>query len=101
MFAFTSLGIENENCYIRIEDPSFLHSYISTLLEGDQIPLPLKYLFNELLEYLLRIYRIIAIEGSHLLLLCHNAATADYLVQLACHVGQNDFYKLNGQLVSL
>lgn len=49
MFNFTSLGIENENCYIRIEDPSFLHTYISNLLEADQINLPLKFLFDELL----------------------------------------------------
>lgn len=46
MFNFTSLGIENENCYIRIEDPSFLHTYISNLLEADQINLPLKFLFD-------------------------------------------------------
>jgi len=49
-----------------------LHTYISNLLEADQITLPLKYLFAELLEYLLRIYRIIAIEGAHLLLLTAN-----------------------------
>ncbi len=46
MYSFTSLGIENDNCYIRIEDPSFLHTYISNLLEADQINLPLKFLFD-------------------------------------------------------
>jgi hypothetical protein len=80
MFNFTSLGIENDNCYIRIEDPSFLHTYISNLLEADQINLPLKFLFDELLEYLIKIYRIITVEGAHLLLLCHNPATAKYLI---------------------
>ena len=32
MFNFTSLSIENENCYIRVEDPAYLHNYISNLL---------------------------------------------------------------------
>lgn len=46
MFVFTSLGIENEHCYIRVEDPAYLHNYISNLLEAEEINLPLKYLFN-------------------------------------------------------
>ncbi len=94
MFIFTSLGIENENCYIRVEDPAFLHNYISNLLEADEINLPLKYLFNELLSYLLRIYRVMAVEGTHLMLLGPNRQTLTYLIQLACQVGQNTFFNI-------
>lgn len=95
MFIFTSLGIENENCYIRVEDPAFLHNYISNLLEADEINLPLKYLFNELLSYLLRIYRVMAVEGTHLMLLGPNRQTLTYLIQLACQVGQNTFFNIS------
>jgi hypothetical protein len=101
MYNFTSLGIENDNCYIRIEDPSFLHTYISNLLEADQINLPLKFLFDELLEHIIKIYRLISVEGAHLLLLAHNAATARYLIELACQVGQNDYFQLRGGLLSV
>ena len=101
MFSFTSLGIENENCYIRVEDSAYLHNYISNLLESDEINLPLKYLFNELLGYLLKIYRIIAVEGSHLLLLAHNQTTATYLIKLACQVSQNYCYSLNQEPISV
>lgn len=101
MYNFTSLGIENDNCYIRIEDPSFLHTYISNLLEADQINLPLKFLFDELLEHIIKIYRVISVEGAHMLLLAHNAATARYLIELACQVGQNDYFELKGNTLSV
>jgi hypothetical protein len=97
MFSFTSLGIENENCYIRVEDPAYLHNYISNLLESDEINLPLKYLFMELLEALLKIHRVISVEGAHLLLMTHNRHAASYLIKLACQVSQNYCYALNHQ----
>lgn len=98
MFIFTSLGIENENCYIRVEDPAFLHNYISNLLEADEISLPLKYLFNELLNHLLRIYRVMAVEGGHMLLLGANNNTLTYLIHLTCQVAQNPFFSLQQPL---
>ena len=101
MYSFSSLGIENENCYIRIEDPAYLHSYISNLLEADQINLPLKYLFDELLEYILQIYRIMANEGTHLILLTPNIQTAIYLIKMASQIGQNDWYKLGNEGISV
>lgn len=38
---------------------------------------------------------MLAVEGAHLLLLSHNKSTADYLVRLACQIGQNCYLPLN------
>ena len=42
-----------------------------------------------------------SIESAHLLLITHNPATATYMIELACQVGQKDCYRLNRELVSV
>lgn len=52
------------------------------------------------MNYLLQIYRVMAVEGGHMLLLSHNKAAATYLIRLASQVSQNYCYSLNRQIIS-
>ena len=53
------------------------------------------------MSYLLRIHRVMTVEGSHLLLLSHNQKTANYLIKLACQVSQSFCYDLNKEVLSV
>ena len=52
------------------------------------------------MNYLLQIYRIIAVEGNHMLLLSYNQSAATYLIKLASQISQNYCYSLNKEFVS-
>ena len=52
------------------------------------------------MNYILRIHRVMTVEGSHLLLLSNNQRAVSYLIRLASQISQNYCYDLNKQVLS-
>jgi hypothetical protein len=66
-----------------------LHSFVGSLLEAEEITIPLKILFNELLEHIVKMYRVVSLENGHLMIMSLNQKASEYLIDLVCQISQN------------